>query len=328
MTTSNKYKALERMSNDEGIIAALAIDQRGSLKKMLAAGSDHASDNDIVEFKKAISEELTPYASSILLDPEYGLPAAKVRNENTGLLVAYEKTGYDVTEPGRLPDLISNCSVRRIKEEGADSIKFLLYIDPDEASEINEQKYAFVERIGDECVAQDIPLFLEILTYDAGIDDAKGAEYAKLKPQKVIAAMKEFSKPQYHVDVLKVEVPFNIAFVEGFNGDNPIVYTKAQAIQYLKDQSDATDLPYIFLSAGVSAKAFRDELYMAKEADAKFNGVLCGRATWKGSIVPFAKEGEKAGREWMRTEGKENIEALNEVLNKTATSWKEKVTKQ
>lgn len=328
MTTPKKYAALEKMSDKNGVIAALAIDQRGSLKKMLAAAANKpANEEDIVEFKKAISKELTPYASAILLDPEYGLPASKVRAEGSGLLVSYEKTGYDATEPGRLPDLISVWSVRRLKEAGADSIKFLLYIDPDEDKSIIDQKEAFVERVGDECVAEDIPFFVELVTYDDSIGDVKSAEYAKVKPHKVIEAMKEFSKPQYHIDVLKVEVPINLDYVEGFNGDNPVVYTKDEAIKYFKEQSDATNLPYIFLSAGVSAQAFRDELHLAKDAGAKFNGVLCGRATWRGAIEPFAKDGEEAGKKWMNDQGKKNIEELNEVLAETATSWKEKVSK-
>ena len=328
MTTPSKYAALEKMSDKNGVIAALAIDQRGSLKKMLAAAANKpANEEDIVEFKKAISSELTPYASAILLDPEYGLPASKLRDKNSGLLVSYEKTGYDATEPGRLPDLISVWSVRRLKEAGADSIKFLLYIDPDEDKSIIDQKEAFVERVGDECVAEDIPFFVELVTYDDSIGDVKSAEYAKVKPHKVIEAMKEFSKPKYHIDVLKVEVPINLDYVEGFNGDNPVVYTKDEAIKYFKEQSDATKLPYIFLSAGVSAQAFRDELHLAKDADAKFNGVLCGRATWRGAIEPFAKDGEDAGKKWMNDQGKKNIEELNKVLAETATSWKEKVSK-
>ena len=93
--TPNKIALLKKMSNEAGVIAALAIDQRGSLKKMLAAAAKQpANEEDIVAFKEAISSELTPYASAILLDPEYGLPAAKVRADGTGLLVAYEKTGY------------------------------------------------------------------------------------------------------------------------------------------------------------------------------------------------------------------------------------------
>ena len=40
-----------------------------------------------------------------------------------GLLIAYEKTGYDATVPGRLPDLLSVWSAKRIKEQGADAVK-------------------------------------------------------------------------------------------------------------------------------------------------------------------------------------------------------------
>ena len=90
--TKNKVAALKRLSDKNGIIGALAIDQRGSLKKMISAGnSSFVGDEGIVRFKELVSEELTPYATSILLDPEYGLPAAKVRHPEAGLLVAYEK---------------------------------------------------------------------------------------------------------------------------------------------------------------------------------------------------------------------------------------------
>ena len=98
--------------------------------------------------------------------------------------------------------------MKRLKAAGADAIKFLLYYDFDEDEKINNYKHVYMERIGSECAAEDIPFFLEIVTYDAENDDAKSKEYAKIKPHKVIEAMKEFSKSQYQVDVLKVEVPW------------------------------------------------------------------------------------------------------------------------
>lgn len=324
--SSEVAKHMENLSTNEGVISALAIDQRGSLKKMLAeAANKPADETTIVDFKKAISSELTPYASSILTDPEYGLPATKVRDKNCGLLLSYEKTGYDTTEPGRMPDLIANQSGLRIKDEGGDAIKFLLYYDPDEDKEINDKKQAFVERVGAEAKANELPLFLELLTYDANIADAKGADFAKVKADKVLKTMKEFSEPKYGVTVLKVEIPFNIKFVEGFNGDNEVVYTQAQAKELLKKQSDVTDLPYIFLSAGVTSEEFIAEIKMAEEAGADFNGVLCGRATWKPSIKPFAAEGEEVGKKWLATQGKENIENLNKALT-GAKSWRDKLT--
>lgn len=323
--TRGKYQALKRLSDENGVISALAIDQRGSLQKMIAEhNTEKNTDQDIIEFKKLISKELTPYSSSILLDPEYGIPASQVRHEEAGLILAYEKTGYDADKPGRLPDLLEEWSVMRLKEAGADAIKFLLYYDVDDKEGINDYKHVFMERVGSECAAEDLPFFLEIVTYDTTNDNVKGEAYAKGKPHKVIEAMREFSKPQYKVDVLKVEVPVDINYVEGFSTKGS-VYTREEAQKYFKEQSEATHLPFIFLSAGVSAKLFQDTLEFAHEAGSTFNGVLCGRATWRNGVAPFSAQGIAAGQEWMRTEGKQNIEDLNAVIQRTASTWEDKV---
>ncbi|REI08154.1 tagatose-bisphosphate aldolase [Staphylococcus felis] len=322
---STKQELLAQVSNGKGIISALAFDQRGALKRMMAQFQEgEPKVSDMETLKKLVSEELTPYASSILLDPEYGLPATQVRHADAGLLLAYEKTGYDVNAKGRLPDCLVDWSAKRIKETGAQAVKFLLYYDIDDEDVINNQKEAYIERIGSECKAEDIPFFLEILAYDDSIADNKGPEYAKVKPRKVIEAMRVFSKERFGVDVLKVEVPVDMNYVEGF-GIGESVYTRDEAAQYFKQQDEATHLPYIYLSAGVSAKLFQDTLRFAHEAGAKFNGVLCGRATWSGAVKAYIEEGESAAREWLRTEGHANISELNKVLEETAVSYQENV---
>lgn len=323
--TEQKRVCLEKLSDENGIISALAFDQRGALKRLMA---QHQTEEPTVaqmeELKVLVADELTKYASSMLLDPEYGLPATKALDEKAGLLLAYEKTGYDTTSTKRLPDCLDVWSVKRIKEEGADAVKFLLYYDVDSSDELNQEKQAYIERIGSECVAEDIPFFLEILAYDEKIADAGSVEYAKVKPHKVIGAMKVFSDPRFNIDILKVEVPVNIKYVEGF-AEGEVVYTREEAAAFFKAQDEATNLPYIYLSAGVSAKLFQDTLVFAHESGANFNGVLCGRATWAGSVEAYIKDGETAAREWLRTTGFENIDELNKVLQTTATSWKERV---
>lgn len=316
-----KTARLRKMLNKQQIIAALAIDQRGAMKRLMSKHKKEATSEDIIEFKTLVSKELTPYTSSILLDPEYGLPAAKQKDPESGLLLAYEKTGYDATVPGRLPDILDVWSVRRLKEAGADACKFLLYYDIDEAEEINERKHAFVERLGSECVAEEMPFFLELLSYDAAGLDANSADYAKVKPHKVNGMMKIFSDEKYHVDVLKVEVPVNMNFVEGY-AEGEVVYSKDDAVKCFEEQSASTHLPFIFLSAGVSAALFRETLRFAKDAGSTFNGVLCGRATWADGVGVFVKEGEKAAVDWLRTQGKQNIDELNTVLAETATPIK------
>lgn len=323
--TEAKRRYLEKVSDDKGIISALAFDQRGALKRMMAKHqSDEPSVEQIERLKEIVSEELTPFASSILLDPEYGLPASKVRAQTAGLLLAYEKTGYDATSTSRLPDCLVEWSVKRLKESGADIIKFLLYYDVDGDAQVNVQKQAYIERIGSECKAEDIPFFLEILSYDETIADNSSVEYAKVKPRKVNEAMRVFSDPRFGIDVLKVEVPVNMNFVEGF-AQGEFVYTKEEAAAHFKEQESATPLPYIYLSAGVSAKLFQDTLVFAHESGAKFNGVLCGRATWSGSVPVFIEEGEEAVRAWLKDEGATNIKTLNEVLERTASPWHEKL---
>lgn len=322
--TANKRAFMEKLSDSKGVISALAFDQRGALKKMMAKHqTEEPTVAQIEELKSLVSEELTKYASSILLDPEYGLPAVQVKDANAGLLLAYEKTGYDASTPGRLPDCLVEWSAKRLKEQGADAVKFLLYYDVDGDEYINLQKQAYMERIGSECKAEDIPFYLEILSYDETIEDNASPEFAKVKPRKVIEAMKVFSDERFGVDVLKVEVPVNMNYVEGF-ATGEVVHTKEEAADFFRQQEAATDLPYIYLSAGVSSKLFQDTLVFAAEAGAKFNGVLCGRATWAGSVEVYIKEGKEAAREWLRTEGFKNIDELNKVLDTTATPWTEK----
>src|SRR5579862_3940366 len=145
-----KQKGLQAVANSRGVIAAAAMDQRGSLRSAIAQGKGidkkAVTDQMMIEFKEAVSRILTSHASAILLDPEWGLPAAKARAKNAGLLLAYENSGYDNTRPGRLPDLLDIWSVPRLVEAGADCIKILLYYTPFDAPHINDIKQAWVER--------------------------------------------------------------------------------------------------------------------------------------------------------------------------------------
>jgi tagatose 1,6-diphosphate aldolase len=300
------------------------MDQRGSLKSSIA--KDKGIDKNAVtaqmleEFKTAVVRVLTPYASAILLDPEYGLPAALARAKNAGLLLAYENSGYDNTRPGRLPDLLDIWSVRRLVAAGADCIKILLYYTPFDPPPINEVKHAWIERIGAECVASDVPFFLEFVGYEENGDE-KGIGFARKKPEIVAGSMREFSKPQYAVDVLKVEVPVNMAYVAGTKScKGESAYTREQAKEHFRHAAEAAKKPFIYLSAGVSNDVFTETLELAAESGVNFSGVLCGRATWKDGIPVYAKQGVKALEDWLADQGVKNIQKVNDRL-KAAKPW-------
>ncbi len=257
--TPGKLAGLRKVSTAQGIIGAAAMDQRGSLQKSLAKEKGgEVSDALMEEFKSLVAEVLTPHASAILLDPEWGLPASKRRAKNAGLLLAYEKTGYDKTGPGRLGDLLDHWSARRLKEAGADCVKILLYYTPFDHKDVNDKKHAWVERIGDECRANDIPFFLEFVGYEEGADE-KGFEYAKKKPHIVTESMREFSKDRYGVDVLKVEVPVNMKFVEGakaYAGQK--AYSKKEAADlFLESRVGRQQAVYLFVSGREQRRVYR-----------------------------------------------------------------------
>src|SRR5919206_711418 len=197
--SEGKLRRLKALSNERGVIAAAAMDQRGSLQKALATsrGVDmkEITPEMMSEFKVAVTKTLTPHASAILLDPEFGLDAARARSRNAGLLLAYELSGYDNTRPGRLPDLLPHVSVKRIVDWGADAVKILIYYTPYDDAGVNDIKHAFIERIGSECESYEIPFFLEFVGYDPKGGDEKGLEFAKTKPEVVKKSMAEFSKP-------------------------------------------------------------------------------------------------------------------------------------
>ena len=316
---------MNALSNKDGVIAAAAMDQRGSLQKSLAAAkgvdSKTITPEMMSEFKTIVVRVLTPHASAILLDPEYGLDAAQARASNAGLLLAYEESGYDNTRPGRLPDLLPHVSVKRIVDWGADAVKILIYYTPFDDAGVNDVKHSFIERIGAECETYQIPFFLEFVGYDPKGGDEKSLEFAKAKPEIVKRSMEEFSKPQYRVDVLKVEVPINAEYVEGssvYKGQK--AYTREDALKHFRDAAAVATKPFIYLSAGVSNPQFVESLRMAAEAGTKYSGVLCGRATWKEGVPVYAKNGPKALEDWLQREGVKNINAVNDAI-KTAVPW-------
>ncbi|GHO79817.1 tagatose 1,6-diphosphate aldolase [Ktedonobacter sp. SOSP1-85] len=364
--SKGKFEGLNTCANEHGCIAALAVDHRQNLLQAIAtARGAEATAHDMQAFKAVVAKVLSPYASAILLDPEYSLmhdpqkkqgkdPQAQQplvtpsqhsqKGYNSGkqnapgvfalgmsahiapdkaIMLAYEKSSYDNGTGDRLPDLLPEWSVRRLVEAGARAIKILLYYNPFDKERINVIKQAYVERIGAECIALDMPFFLEPLVYDNAIGDEKGLEFAKKKPLYVARTMEEFSQPRYGVDVLKVELPINPLFVaqtRAFAGGQA-AYTRQEALMHLRKTADATKLPFIYLSAGINNEVFCEMLELAAEAGAKFAGVLCGRATWQQGIQVYAREGVKALEYWLAEHGAQNIQALNRVLTTHASAW-------
>lgn len=324
-----KKRGLQALSDERGIIAALALDQRSALRNLFAKASGLPAEavitEHVIQFKDLVSRVLTPYATAILLDPEYGIPAAAQRHNRTGLLLAYERSGYDKSVRGRLPKLLEGFSVLRLKGAGASAVKILLYYSPFSNPEINAAKHAWVERVGIECLCADLPFFLELVSYHDDMDE-KSAEFARIKPDVVTRSIEEFCKPRYAVDILKIGVPVNMQFVEsrGASGVQAL-HSRTEACAHFRRASQAATLPFIYLSEGVSNEMFVDALGLAAEAGSGFCGVLCGRAIWQDGVAVFVRSGAAALEDWLCERGVRNMQTVNAHLT-AAHPWFEKVS--
>ncbi|WP_426462118.1 tagatose 1,6-diphosphate aldolase [Staphylococcus equorum] len=323
MTLSpGKQKGLQNISNEDNIIFATAMDQRGSLGKMIQSFDNSKNyDSSLREFKKGVAKVLGNNSSSLLLDPEYGWDAAQQLNKDIGLIMAYEKTGYDSTEKGRLPNLVDFYAIQDLAENGSSAIKLLIYYDHNEDKDINRIKDTFIKRVGDECKQNDILFILEPVSYSHKGYDAKSTAFAKEKPAIIEYFMEEFSKDKYGVDVLKVEVPVSIYNIEGYDmydNYNPI-FTENEAKEYFKKCSNLSKVPYIYLSGGVTNEQFIQTLYFAKSAGAEFNGCLCGRAIWKEGIESYATQNWEGYLAWLNKKGLENLNKVKEAVVNTAS---------
>jgi tagatose 1,6-diphosphate aldolase len=324
--TQGKFEGINACADRRGVVAALAVDHRGNLLQAIANArgeNGSASAADMLAFKTEITRVLTPHASAILLDPEYGLGAIPSRAPGVGVMLAYEKSGYDFNTKGRLPDLLPEWNIRRLIGVGAQAIKILLYYNPFDDAKINLAKQVHIERVGAECTALDVPFFLEPLVYDDMLGDEKGLAFARKMPEYVAHAMQEFSKPQYGVDVLKVAIPINPAYMAGSSAytGKGVAYTTQEAIEHFRNAASASTLPFIFLSGGATNRVFCEMLELTAEANIKFSGVLCGRATWQEGISVYANQGVQALDHWLEDYGAQNIQTVNNVLVRCATPW-------
>jgi tagatose 1,6-diphosphate aldolase len=311
-------KPLHTISTPQGVIAAIAIDQRKSLRRMIAAAASvpetEISDCRLAEFKECVMAALSPHASAVLIDPEYGASGLNLRAASAGLLLTYESDGFDNPRPDRMLALLPQYSARRLRDLGADGLKILLSWSPAADPCANEEKRVLIERIGHECDSAGIPFLLEPVVYDPAGADVRGADFARRKPALVRDTIEEFSKPIYKVDVLKVEFPVS-------PGNIGQLYSREEALDAFRAVDAVARCPYIYLSAGVSLAEFVASLDLATAAGTRYSGVLCGRAAWQDGVAVYAREGREALERWLATQGVHNVARIVDHLKEAAPWW-------
>lgn len=331
--TAGKLLNLKRLADASGRFRMLAIDQRGSLERALqrALGqSQKVAPEDLAQVKALVTRTLAPYATATLTDPIYGLPfSLQYLPPHVGLLLAIEETGYLPDESGskgRRTTLLDGWSVQKVKLAGANAVKLLLYYRGDASPSVVAHQQEIVRQVGEACAAQDIPYLLEVVAYPLTEPSSDSPEFARLRPELMVQAAREFSQPHYRVDVLKLEFPADLKYAREyaqglFDGKTrEPLYDLAQVREFCARLNEASSLPWVILSGGVGIEEFLANLQLAVEAGA--SGFLCGRALWQDALPLFPDVSSMEC--FLRTEGVYNFLRANAVAEK-AVPWESRL---
>ncbi len=298
-----KLRGLQQCSTRRGALAVLAIDHRDNLRRLLHPNAPGATTCDeLVTFKRVVVRTLGDSASAILLDPEFGAGQCIQSRSipgSVGLIVAVEATGFTGEPAARLSQLLPDWSIAQTKQIGASAAKLLVYYHPD--STTAPQIESFVRQIAEECAAQELPLFLETLTYS--LDPAR-KKLATAERRRVVIETACRLTP-LGADVLKIEFPLDIHA-------EPDEREWRNACMEL---SRASTVPWILLSGSAEFESYLRQVTVACQAGA--SGVAVGRAVWQEATALSGEERET----FLRGTALERMRRLGELCDALARPW-------
>ena len=274
-----KLRGLQQLADPKGIMTMCAIDHRGALKRALnEKNPDAVSYQDMVNFKLDLCRAVAPFASAILLDPEYGAAqaiAAGALPASKGLLVSLERSGYSGSSDARITELLPGWSVKKAKRMGASAVKLLIYFRPD-LKDIAARQLDLVARLGDQCIEEDIAFLVEPVSYPIEKEMDSSRKFAEVKSNLVIETARQVTA--LPVDVLKAEFPADIKFEQD----------EAKLLRLCQELDRASLRPWVLLSAGVDFNSFKKQVELACKAGA--SGFLAGRALWQEGAAIRSRE--------------------------------------
>jgi len=310
-----KLWGMRRMADATGRFKMVAVDQRPPIKNPIKAarGTAEAPYDDVAGFKLMLVDELQAEATAMLLDPHFALPRGlSTLSPTKGLIVTLEDSIFRETPGGRLSSQIDHWSVEKIKRSGADAVKVLAWYRPDADLAVNLAQKDFTKAIGEACHRHDIPFLFELLVYPLAKDEHQTTDYVEMQGKHadhVLDSVREFARPDYGIDVFKLESPVPAKGIESAD---------RAATQKLFDEMGALcGRPWVMLSAGASMAEFKVVMQHAYAAGA--SGYLAGRAIWAEPFKAFPDwDAIRAG---LRQRSVPYMAELNALTDAAATAW-------
>jgi tagatose-1,6-bisphosphate aldolase len=291
---------LDAIADPHGRFAVLAMDQRGTLRRMLTAAGKPCAAADLSAFKVDVIGALAPLSSGVLTDVEFGVGAvraARALPAGVGLLIAAEPVEKQTWNGEYRNVRDPQKSAAWVRENTGDAVKFLVYWQPDRVAGDGEPDLAaetmgVVREVVEDCRAAGVPSVIEpLVSFAAGQPPTDEERF-----ESVILSATRLAT--LRPDLLKLEWP------GGAEG--------------CKRVSDALgDVPWALLSAGVGYEAFVERCVTALDNGA--SGIIAGRAIWKEAVDLDGDE----RRAFLRDVAVPRLQGLVDVLADHGTSWKE-----
>jgi tagatose 1,6-diphosphate aldolase len=309
--TPGKLRGLQRISNPNGTLTMLALDQNSSMidmasKALKAKGQDRAPTyEEIVEAKLDLVRNMAPAASGILIDAYYGAWPAIATGAippEKGLIVRVERSGGPKNKfGGPMGEIEPGMSVEKIKLMGVDVVKLLAPFEPTEPYSA-EHQFALISKIHEDCKRFDILMLLEPVAFPIGNEKKTDASFLDRKAETVIESARQISR---YCDIYKAEFPGTF----GHESDD-------QLRDNLHALDAASERPWVLLSAGVDYADYVRQVEMAMEAGA--SGILGGRAFWKEY---FQQDGEEARTRFAAGTGSKRVADVDTIVRERGTPW-------
>jgi tagatose-1,6-bisphosphate aldolase len=301
--TVGKIRGLQQCATPAGKFAILALDHRNNLRNLLRMQNQNLDTQDMMTaFKHDVVTALADVSSAFLLDPLYGAAQNIVSQTlpgNLGLLVALEETGYLGDPSARQSQILPDWSVAKVRRMGGSAVKLLVYYHPNSSTHTRIED--LIKQVADDCQKEDIPLFLEVLTYalDPAQKKLEGDER-----QDVILESAEKLTP-LGADVLKAEFPLDISMENDFD--------RWEAA--CSELTGKSVIPWILLSASVDFDVFLRQVMAACVAGA--SGVAVGRAVWKEATALGGQDRVL----FLQTVARERMRRIMNLVDALAAPW-------
>lgn len=300
-TRTDQATGLDAIADPDGTFAIVAMDQRNTLRRMLTAVERPTDAQTIRGFKVDVTETLSPAASGLLLDPDFGVPAVREAGAmaaGCGMLIAAEPPERTSWQGEPRAGLEGGRTATEVREMGGDAVKLLVQMRPDRPRRAGEPDLVaevvdVVRTVVEDCAAVGIPSVIETLLYALPDEEM-------LTPRRRAELITESARILSEVgpDLLKLEYPSDAAGCRAVG--------------------EAVTVPWAMLSAGMDFEPFLEAIGHACD-EGGASGFIAGRVYWKEAV---ALDGEER-RAFLSGVARSRLERSLEAMSGHARPWSE-----